>query len=68
MKPDFGAVSKQRITFLPTPIYHHVKTSNDARSILARAEYAMQTGDRKHAHALAVQAGGLIAQIIEATE
>ena len=68
MKPDFGAVSKQRITFLPTPIYHYVKTSNDARSILARGEYAMQTGDKKHARAMAVQARELIAQIIEATE
>ena len=68
MKPNFGAVSARRITVLPPPIYHYVKTSNDARSILARAEYAMQTGDRKHAHALAVQARELVAQIIEATE
>ena len=68
MKPDFGAVSKQRITFLPTPIYHHVKTSNDARAMLARDEYAMHQGNRALAHELAIRARALIGEIIDATK
>ena len=67
MKPDFGAVSKQRITILQPPLYRHIKTANQARAVIGRVEYALQHDRRDDAHALAIRARQLIGEIIDAT-
>ena len=68
MKPDFGAVSKQRITILQPPLYRHIKAANEARSVIARLEYAMQQGHRETASALALMAQELVSELVQATE
>lgn len=68
MKPDFGAVSNQRITFLQPPLYRHIKTANEARSVIARLEYEMQHGNRGTASALALMAQKLVGELVQATE
>ena len=68
MKPDFGAVSGRRITILRPPLYQHIKTANEARSVIARLEYAMQHGDRGTASALALMAQKLVGELVQATE
>ena len=68
MKPDFGAVSNQRITTLRPSLKSHIKTANEARAIVGRLEYALQLERREDAHAIATQAKALIDEIIEATK
>ena len=68
MTPNFGAVSKQRITIIQPPLYRHIKTANEARSVIARLEYAMQHDRREDARALAIRARQLIGEIIDATK
>ena len=68
MTPDFGAVSGRRITILRPPLYRHIKTANEARSVIARLEYAMQHGHRETASALALMAQELVSELVQATE
>ena len=68
MKPDFGAVSGRRITTLRPPLYRLIKTANEARSVIARLEYAMQHGHRETANALALMAQELVSELVQATE
>ena len=66
--PNFGAIAQRRITILPAPLQSHIKTANQARSVIGRLEYALQHDRREDAHALAIRSRQLIGEIIDATK
>ena len=51
-----GAVAERRITRQRDPLSSHIKSANDARSLIARAECAMQNDDKDEARMLIAEA------------
>ena len=51
-----GAVAEQHVTRLRHPLSSHIKAANDSRSLIARAECAMQNDDRDEVRMLIAEA------------
>ncbi len=51
-----GAVAEQHVTRLRPPLSSHIKAANDSRSLIARAECAMQNDDKDEARMLIAEA------------
>lgn len=51
-----GAVAEQHVTLPTPPLSSHIKAANDSRSLIARAECAMQNDDKDEARMLIAEA------------